>query len=116
MELGEIIKAKRKEKKLTQRQLGKIAEVNFVQICNYENGKVKPTEAVMERLARHLEIPGDFYSIFFESGTDVSVKDLENSFDWVLNNAISKEDLVALQSLLRIIIKHNIEQNSKRVS
>lgn len=55
--LGFNIKARRKELKLTQKELAKLANVSFRTIQNYENGLTPPSPHIIEKIAIALNIP-----------------------------------------------------------
>lgn len=54
---GQIIKDARKEKRITQRDLAKMIDVDFSYISKIETGALEPpSEAVINKIARILEI------------------------------------------------------------
>ena len=56
MLVGENIRKLRKEKGLTQKNLGKLSGINEVQIRQYEIGKAKPKIETLEKIAKVLEV------------------------------------------------------------
>lgn len=56
MDIGQKIKKIRKEKNITQRELGERMGVSQQQIAQYENGKLKPKLETICRIADALEI------------------------------------------------------------
>lgn len=57
MTIGENLRKIRKEKKLTQKQLGKLCGINEVQIRQYELGKANPKIETVSRIAKALDVP-----------------------------------------------------------
>ncbi len=57
MEFGETIRRLRKEKKLTQAELGKKAGLSSRIIQRYESGNVRPRMDAAEKIAKALECP-----------------------------------------------------------
>lgn len=55
--IGENIKKIRKEKGLTQQQLGDLCGMKDAQIRKYESGKFIPKYETMERIAKALNVP-----------------------------------------------------------
>ena len=53
--LGERIKAIRKEKKITQKQLGELIGKKEITIRKYENGQIAPTLEVITKIAEALD-------------------------------------------------------------
>jgi transcriptional regulator with XRE-family HTH domain len=109
MELGDLIKAKRKEKKLTQRKLAAIIKVNYVQICNYEKGKVKPTQSIMEKISGGLDIPKAVYEKYFIPQKNITKEELESAFKMVLKADLPLEDRTALHSICVSLLGHNLK-------
>lgn len=60
MIIGERIKEARKDKKLTQQQLGDILGVSKVSICGYENGTRVPTMENFIQLLDILEVKPEY--------------------------------------------------------
>lgn len=54
------IKQARKIKKLTQKQLAEILETTESNICNYENGRSKPTYDALKKICTVLEVSADW--------------------------------------------------------
>ena len=55
MTIGERIKAARKAKKLTQKQLGELCGINEANIRKYESNRQKPKIETLAKIARALE-------------------------------------------------------------
>lgn len=59
MTVGERIKAARKQKGLTQKELAEILNIAFPNISQYERGERNPKLSTLQRIADALEIPVD---------------------------------------------------------
>lgn len=57
MTIGEKIRHLRKNKGLTQKELGELSKINEVQLRRYELGKSKPKYETLDKIASALEIP-----------------------------------------------------------
>ncbi len=68
METGELIKAARKSRGLTQKQLGDLCGMADSAIRRYESGKGNPTQKTLQRIASALQV--DPYSLYsFDQAT-----------------------------------------------
>ena len=68
METGELIKAARKSRGLTQKQLGDLCGMADSAIRLYESGKGNPTQKTLQRIASALQV--DPYSLYsFDQAT-----------------------------------------------
>ena len=70
---GEKIKRIRKEKKLTQRELGiKLGGISQQQIGQWENGRSNPKYETLKKIANALEVPISFLTeyTFWENGNN----------------------------------------------
>lgn len=60
--IGEKIKSFRKQKKLTQDQLGQLVDLSGVAIMRYEKGQREPNRETIEKIATALEVtPSQIY-------------------------------------------------------
>jgi transcriptional regulator with XRE-family HTH domain len=69
MSMAVLLRHWREKRGLSTRQLAKLAKVGFVTISRIENGHISPTVAMLERLAKALEI--DVRDFFSKTGTRV---------------------------------------------
>lgn len=60
MSLGSRLRAARRAKKLTQKQLGELAQVTGSAIGNYENGVSSPNEDILIRLMHVLDVDANY--------------------------------------------------------
>lgn len=51
-----VMRDARKERNMTQRELGKAADVSFVSVCRYETGKITPSVRVAKKIAAVLGV------------------------------------------------------------
>lgn len=54
LDVREIFKEKRLEKKLTEKELSEISKISVVQISNLENKKCKPRPSTIKKLCESL--------------------------------------------------------------
>jgi transcriptional regulator with XRE-family HTH domain len=55
--IGERIRKRRKELKISQEGLGKIVGVSFQQVQKYENGTNRVSASRLSKIADHLQVP-----------------------------------------------------------
>ena len=89
MILGKRLKELRKEKGLTQQELGDLINVTKVSICCYENGTRTPTLDTLLELEKVFGV-----SLTYFLGQDEIVKKQDNSYFY-----LSQEDIVILEEL-----------------
>ncbi len=97
MDIGQKIKKIRKEKNITQRELGERMGVSQQQIAQYENGKLKPKLETICRIADALEI---------------SHNTLFNAMDPHEKGVLLKYDLIELVKNLNIEVTDITDSNS----
>lgn len=77
MTIGENIRNIRKEKGLTQKQLGERCQINEVQIRQYELGKANPKIETVQKIAAALEV--DSYSLYsFDVAPEFSSEEIKH--------------------------------------
>ena len=57
---GERLQTLRRQKKLSQSELGELASIHYTHIGRYERGSSLPTAGALHRLAEALGVSGDF--------------------------------------------------------
>lgn len=97
MEFSKKVKRLRKDRKMTQKQLGIIAGVSNIQIGRYENAKAKPNKNTLHKLSKALEVSADY----LENDTNLGPNnDLDEKY-FRLKSVISKaEDITFLENFL----------------
>lgn len=111
MTIGEMIRNKRKEAKITQQELGEILGVSSQMIAQYENDKRKPKIETLRKICKAMnitvgELGGDIWSYY-------SSKELAE--DWTIRtNKVLSELPEQMDSLLKRALKNTSEtiQNS----
>jgi transcriptional regulator with XRE-family HTH domain len=57
-----LLKDRRLELKMSQRQLARISGVNYTQINKYEKGKAIPSEETLQKICKSLRLPLEYFS------------------------------------------------------
>lgn len=107
MIIGKRIKEARKQKNLSQQQLGDMLGVSKVSICGYENGLRIPTIENFIQLLDVLDLSADY--LLGRDATVISEEDEE----YVIK--LSNDDLKIIKELKNNPILHNqLSENPKR--
>ncbi|EUJ59493.1 helix-turn-helix domain-containing protein [Listeria fleischmannii] len=93
---GEILKRLRKEKHMTQSELGKAISVSKVSISKYENGAQFPDTDTLQKIA-------DVFSV----STDYLLGRTDNKNYWALNSVDEKDVKKTLDDLLNNLDSNN---------
>ena len=97
----------RKEKNLTQKQLGEIIGVHVAQIHRYENGTSQPTLEVIRKLAIALHVSAD--KLIFDENERGPDDDLRLHFEAV--SKLTPEEKRTVKELLEgMILKHEAKR------
>lgn len=95
------LRALRKQKNLSQTELGKLAELHYTHIGRFERGASRPGSDTLKRLADALDVSGDY---LLEGATDEAAKarfedrELLRQFQEVEH--LSDEDKTVVKKLL----------------
>jgi len=95
------LRALRKQKNLTQTELGKLADLHYTHIGRFERGASRPGSDTLKRLADALDVSGDY---LLEGATDEAAKarfedrELLRQFQEVEH--LSDEDKTVVKKLL----------------
>ncbi len=73
--IGDKLKKLRTSKGLTQTELGKLAEVSYIQIGRYEKNASKPSSKVIKKLADALEVDTNYFFEDVSSNIDINIID-----------------------------------------
>ena len=84
---GKILRELRKEKNLSQKQLGQIFNVSYNAIYGWENNKQEPDLETLKTIAQFFDVTSD-YLIGLENEDGTKTKIVNNSFNNVLNSNI----------------------------
>ena len=106
MIIGERVKEARKNKNLSQQQLGDMLGVSKVSICGYENGVRIPTIENFVQLLDILDLSADYLL-----GRDINVVSEE---DEEYRVKLSKEDINIIKELKNNSVLHNKLRNDPK--
>ena len=92
MTLGELIKHHRKEKGLTQKELGELLGVSPQMVAQYERNVRNPKKETLQRIAKALNVsPAEF----FEDSSLITAKDerdIKKDLDSIMDKISTKTD------------------------
>jgi len=71
MDLGTAIKALRKQKKLTQKDLAELSELSTNALCSIETGQSFPSKATITKICASLNVPESYLLLFSISEDDL---------------------------------------------
>lgn len=97
MDVGQKIKELRKEKRITQRELGERMKISQQQIAQYENGKLKPKIETVKKIADALnvsidELMPDSYERDIQMGYELMATDYDFIKGLAAHKIFSDED------------------------
>ena len=89
MTIGEMIRSKRKEKNMTQQELGNALKVSSQMIAQYENGRRKPKLNTLRKICQAMEISiGDLGDDIWKYYSNEEIKaDLKTPISFTCNIA-----------------------------
>lgn len=102
----------RKNKKFSQQELAKLAQVHFTNVGKYERGEAVPSADVLNRIAKALEISPDFLlngSLDDKAAGSITDEELLRQFKKVEQLSIEKKKLVK-EFLDAFLFKSNVQQ------
>ncbi|HET8885633.1 MAG TPA: helix-turn-helix transcriptional regulator [Salinimicrobium sp.] len=101
MDFGDRITLVRKQKKLSQSELGKLADVSGDIVGKYERNEMKPSIETARRLANALNVTLDY--LVGDSNTVLLDKDITNRIEAIV--AMDNEDKIALFKIIDAYIR-----------
>lgn len=104
--LSLAMKQKRKEKDMTQVQLGKLTGINKQVICRIELGKTVPSISELHKLLNVLEI--DFNSILED-------EHVEDVFMFIKSQAIADEERKGIETMISMMLCLNKHEQLRRI-
>lgn len=108
--LGDRIKKLRRQKKLSQQQLGKAIGVTREAVCQWEKGKTAPQGKRLEKLADVLgTTPGDL--LFGEATKHLSTEETKLLEDWNILPIELQKDFANRIHILAVAIKQVLPDN-----
>lgn len=101
MDFGDRITLVRKQKKLSQSELGKLADVSGDIVGKYERNEMKPSIETARRLANALNVTLDY--LVGDSNTVLLDKDIIKRIEAIVN--MDNEDKIALFKIIDAYIR-----------
>ena len=101
MDFGDRITLVRKQKKLSQSELGKLADVSGDIVGKYERNEMKPSIETARRLANALNVTLDY--LVGDSNTVLLDKDITKRIEAIV--AMDSEDKIALFKIIDAYIR-----------
>jgi transcriptional regulator with XRE-family HTH domain len=113
---SERLRALRRQRNLSQTELGALADIHYTHISRYERGLSRPTAATLKRIAEALGVSGDF---LMEGATDEAARarfedrELLQQFQEVQKLPDDQKVLVK-QFLDAFLFKHRVQDMAVR--
>lgn len=111
MQIGEKVKLLRKERGLTQSQLGDAIGQERSTIACYESGKRTPDVVTLEKLAEYFKVSLDYFSTKSEADIMVELLARTNSF-FSANNVSAESKTKAMNTIMRLYLESTKEEKS----
>lgn len=112
MSLGTKIKELRKEKGLSQGELGKLADVHEKLLSKYEHERIVPTADTLKKLSRALQVSADY--LIFENVPregKVELKDLELFTMFKEAEDLEQDERETIKKVIdAMIVKNKVEK------
>lgn len=104
-EFGQRLKELRKQKNLSQQEIGEMTGMHFTNISRYERGLAMPNSDTLKKLSEALEVSGD-YLIHgeIEDGARARFEDRELLRQFQTIQAFAEEDKLVVKKLLDAFI------------
>jgi transcriptional regulator with XRE-family HTH domain len=104
-EFGERLKKLRKQKNLSQQEIGEMTGMHFTNISRYERGLAMPNSGTLKKLSEALEVSGD-YLIHgeVEDGARARFEDRELLRQFQTIQKFTDEDKLVVKKLLDAFI------------
>ena len=104
-EFGQRLKALRKQKNLSQQEIGEMTGMHFTNISRYERGLAMPNSDTLKKLSEALEVSGD-YLIHgeVEDGARARFEDRELLRQFQTIQTFDEEDKMVVKKLLEAFI------------
>lgn len=111
MEIGEKLKLLRKERGLTQSQVGDAIGQERSTIACYESAKRTPDVTTLEKLAAYFKVSLDYFSTKSEADIMIELLSRSNSF-FSANNVSAESKTKAMNTIMRLYLESTKEENS----
>lgn len=109
MQIGDKVKLLRKERGLTQSQLGDAIGQERSTIACYESGKRTPDVVTLEKLADYFKVSLDYFSTKSEADIMVELLARTNSF-FSANNVSAESKTKAMNTIMRLYLESTKEE------
>ena len=111
MQIGDKVKLLRKERGLTQSQLGDAIGQERSTIACYESGKRTPDVVTLEKLAAYFKVSLDYFSTKSEADIMVELLARTNSF-FSANNVSAESKTKAMNTIMRLYLESTKEEKN----
>ena len=111
VEIGKMIRRYRKQKKMTQRELGRQVNLDVCTISLYERGKYRPSAFALAELAKALEVSTDALLNYEPVHAEMAVNEKSKITDLDLMDMLSlmekfsKKDREVIKTIIHAIAK-----------
>lgn len=114
-EAGKVLKEARKQRGLTQKQLGELMGMSYQQIGQYENGKRLPKMQTLERFSKALKIDFDtLYSMIDPYSTvEVRCRVYTNKLEYLVD--LIKNDKMPLDKKQKETLINDIKNDIEKI-
>lgn len=109
MEISDKLKALRKERGLTQSQVGDVIGAERSTIACYESGTRKPDVATLDKLARFYRVSLDYFAERSEADIMVELLSRSNLF-FSANNVSGESKTKAMNTIMRLYLESTKEE------
>ena len=109
MQIGEKLKLLRKERGLTQSQVGEAIGQERSTIACYESAKRTPDVVTLEKLAAYFKVSLDYFSTKSEADIMVELLSRTNSF-FSANNVSAESKTKAMNTIMRLYLESTKEE------
>ena len=110
MEISEKLKLLRKERGLTQSEVGMVIGQERSTIACYETGKRNPDVKTLEKLSILFQVSLDYFSEKSEADTLIELLSRSNSF-FSAQNVSSESKTKAMNTIMKLYLENTTEEN-----
>lgn len=111
MEIGEKLKLLRKERGLTQSQVGTIIGQERSTVACYETGKRNPDVKTLERLSALYQVSLDYFSERSESDTMIELLSRSSSF-FSANDISAETKNKAMNTIMKLYLENTTNEEN----
>lgn len=110
MEISEKLKLLRKERGLTQSEVGMVIGQERSTIACYETGKRNPDVKTLEKLSILFQVSLDYFSEKSEADTLIELLSRSNSF-FSAQNVSNESKTKAMNTIMKLYLENTTEEN-----